>query len=89
MRRAHQRKSSSLYLYISGMSFLTPIISTLLSLVLNWMTPNWKNCWMCLESTGVQLVMASMILRDSGPPYACITSFLMKIIDPPNNLNTI
>lgn len=44
---------------------------------------------MCLESTGMPSVIILMILRDSILHFAYTTSFLMKVIDPPDNLDAV
>ena len=53
----------------------------------NWMTPNLKNCWMCSRSIGVLSVTVLMVLRDLVLHYACIASFLIKAINPLDNLS--
>jgi len=68
---------------------LTLITSSLLSSVLNWIAHNWKNCRMCSKSIRVPLVMVLMILRDSILNFVCIASFLMKVIDPADNLSAV
>jgi len=52
------------------------------------MAPKLSNCWKCLKGIEVSLAIALMILRDLVLPYACIIS-LMKVINPPDNLNAV